>query len=75
MLTLKQGYLRSPETGMHDLTIYSTDGSASTHFTLVSPAPVPKTGDRISLSLLLTLMTASAALGAVLLFQKKEKHQ
>lgn len=42
VITPKHGCLRSLETGMHDLTIYSTDGSASTHFTLVSPATRPR---------------------------------
>lgn len=63
VITFNQDYIKTLQTGAHTLTIVSTDGSASTGFTV--SVPLPPTGDRAHPALLIMLLFASV--GTILL--------
>ena len=68
-ILLNQDFIQTLTLGQHTLTIVSTDGSASTDFTVMKDAPL--TGDSTDLTLLTMLMLGS--MGMILLFSVKAK--
>ena len=70
-VTLTNAYLKTLADGEHTLTIVSTDGQASTKFTITSDAP--DTGDSTNPALWSLMMVGSlAAMAACLILRKKD---
>ena len=75
-ITLTKEYLESLSLGSHSFTIQSSDGSASTHFTIkAASGTTPSTGDDNNVVVWALLLVLSAAgLGAVLTLNKKRSY-
>ncbi len=72
VIDLKPAYLDTLAIGTHRIEIVSSDGSASTNFTIRSGFVPPKTGDA-GTALWITLMACSASAAGMLLSVRKRK--
>ena len=71
MITFNQDYIKTLRLGEHKLTIASTDGSASTSFTV--SGPLPPTGDSTHPAMLMMLLLASV--GTILLISASARRK
>ena len=73
-VTLKAAYLETLSVGEHSLTIVSTDGEASTKFTILPKAdPSPETGDRSYVGLWGSIMAVALVSTTACIFAIRKK--
>lgn len=73
VVTLKAAYVDTLAAGVHTLTIVSTDGSATTQFTVTKDS-APETGDNSQMILWFAVMAVAAAAGTCVIVGKKKHH-